>query len=184
MIALKYATTYPQHVSRMVLMNMGVPTHEEWPVSLDRIQERLPSPWKEAYKDLRENEHRYTPTAYSSLRQDIGSAVFLHETRQVTILRDRWTTGGEAEGVIYKAWGPFDFTQELQAVSMPTLVLASDGDVFPSSSIPRVKKLVAGSKRIQFHVMTGAGHFVFIENRKGTLGRIMRFLGISGEVRP
>ena len=87
-------------------MNMGLPTHEEWPVSLDRIQDRLPSPWREAFQELRESEHLYTPTAYAALRQDIGSPVFLQATRQVPVLRDRWTTGGDAGETIYKAWGP------------------------------------------------------------------------------
>ena len=66
--------------------------------------------------------------------------------------------------------GPFDYTEELKSLPMPTLVLASDGDVFPPT-IPRVKKMVAGNKRIRFHVTQGPSLRLF-ENRKGTLSRI------------
>jgi proline iminopeptidase len=175
-VALKYASVYPQHVSNLVLLNMGVPNHEEWPVARNHIESRLPSPWKEAYAELRAAQHVYTPTAFQQYVRDIGSAASVQNLGNLPVLRERWTTEGDSERAIYRAWGEFDLTSELKKLPMRTLVVASDGDVFPESSVPMVKKLVAGNKRVRFHVLTGASHFPFLERRKSTMGFLEDFL--------
>lgn len=176
LIALRYAQTYPQHVGRMVLLNVGVPSSEEWPIPMDRFEERLPSPWKEAYARIREEAHLYTPTAYRQLINDMEGAASLKNLGNLPVLRSRERTGGDAHEAIYAAWGAFDLSDILRELSMKSLVLATDGDVFSQESIPRIKKLLARNKRVRFHVLTGASHFPFLEKRSSTMEFIADFL--------
>ena len=158
MIALAYTKKYPSHVRKLVMMNSGVPYWKSWPTNWD-VRDRLPEPWRSDMAYLAENAHLYPPRTVQRFMSDIALPGMVRDRKLLPILRDLITIEGDAAPFIFKAWGQYDLRGFLAEVGMPTLLVATEGDIFAESHIKDLRAIAKKNPRLRVKVIRGATHF-------------------------
>jgi len=176
LIALAYAKTYPSHVRKLVMMNSGVPYWKSWPAWWD-VRDRLPEPWRSDMVFLAENAHLYPPRTVQRFMMDIALPGMVRDRKLLPILRNLIAIEGDASPFIFKAWGQYDLRGFLAEVGMPTLLVATEGDIFAENHIQELRAIADKNPRLRVKVIRGATHFPFIEKRGATMGTLRGFFG-------
>jgi pimeloyl-ACP methyl ester carboxylesterase len=183
MVAMAYAATHPDRVSRLLLVATLAHRDEEIEAEMERgLAEREAEPWY--------------PDARAALDEE-EAADFADDEELARNLARQWPLYfgryGEREeafvqtlaGLVPNAdalrrfnsavWPSFDLRPALERIDAPTLVVAGDRDfVAPPLAAQAIADGIAGAELV---VLPGAGHFVFVEAPDAFREAVLSFLG-------
>ncbi|WP_213285279.1 alpha/beta fold hydrolase [Bradyrhizobium sp. sGM-13] len=177
MVALAYAGTYPEKVSRLVVLDgaflsdsQPAPIAEQmsrWIDQLDRISEHQESTFRtieEAAKRLSTRNKRLTPALAQHLAR--------HGVRQGSDGLYRWKFDHyQRARAPYRLW-PEDYIALWSRITCPTLLMWGD-----ESFLPDPAGLLAHFKSAELQKIAGAGHWLHHDRLDVVLASLRRFLG-------
>jgi pimeloyl-ACP methyl ester carboxylesterase len=174
LVAMSYASVYPQQVRSIVLVNGGAPAWKDVAPSYLRFEERVRSLQargiisqdltpKEGQDDPRLRAYFSDPNFYFSPDDKGGPPEFSQVVNQLT-----WTA---VQG--------YDLTNEIAKLHHPILVLCGKDDPF---GVPLSEAIVAAltSAKAEYVVLDKCGHF-WHECPDTFFSRVRTFLGLPGE---
>jgi len=171
-LALEYALQYPERVSRLILMNPGPASREDY------VQ--LRNEWLETRADLSAQKKAIAETrAYQQGEPAAVTAYYrIHFKQALARQQDyekliaRMSASFHKEGVLKaravesrlmtETWASpdFDLRPKIASVKVPTLVISGDHEFIPASSAEHIAQAIPGSRLV---VLKGCGHFTFME---------------------
>ena len=180
MVALAYAGTYPEQVSRLVVLDGAflsgsrpAPIHEQmsrWIDQLDRIGEREPSAFRtieEAAQRLSARNKRLTPALALHLAR--------HGARQHADGFYRWKFDHHQRARAPYRLAPADYIGLWSRITCPTLLMWGDESFLPD---PEAAGLLAHFKQAELQKIAGAGHWLHHDRLDEILASLRRFLGV------
>jgi pimeloyl-ACP methyl ester carboxylesterase len=180
MVALAYAGTYPDRVSRLVVLDgaflsgsQRAPIHEQvsrWIDQLDRIAEYKPSAFRtveEAAQRLSMRNQRLTPALALHLAR--------HGVRQGADGRYRWKFDHYQRARAPYRLSPDDYIGLWSRITCPTLLMWGDESFL---SDPEAAGLLAHFKRAELVKLSGAGHWLHHDRLDEVLASLQQFLGM------
>jgi pimeloyl-ACP methyl ester carboxylesterase len=180
MVALAYAGTYPDRVSRLVVLDgaflsgsQRAPIHEQvsrWIDQLDRIAEYKPSAFRtveEAAQRLSMRNQRLTPALALHLAR--------HGVRQGADGRYRWKFDHYQRARAPYRLSPDDYIGLWSRITCPTLLMWGDESFL---SDPEAAGLLAHFKHADLVKLSGAGHWLHHDRLDEVLASLQQFLGM------
>ncbi|KRR16954.1 alpha/beta fold hydrolase [Bradyrhizobium retamae] len=178
MVALAYAGTYPEKVSRLVVLDgaflsdsQPAPIAEQmsrWIDQLDRISEHQESTFRtieEAAKRLSTRNKRLTPALAQHLAR--------HGVRQGSDGLYRWKFDHyQRARAPYRLW-PEDYIALWSRITCPTLLMWGD-----ESFLPDPADLLAHFKSAELQKIAGAGHWLHHDRLDVVLASLRRLLDV------
>ena len=160
LLAMLYATRYPDRVEKLALVS-SAPT---WRTARDeferRFQARTMSPELQAARQaLRESGLRERhPAAHAARIFELAVAGYFHDpARAVQLTPFRVTERTRAE--VWESLGDFDLRPELRRLELPALVLHGDDDPIPWAAARETAECLHGA----FHLVKDCGHVPYVE---------------------
>jgi pimeloyl-ACP methyl ester carboxylesterase len=180
MVALAYTGTYPDQVSRLVVLDgaflsgsQPAPIHEQmsrWIDQLDRIAEYEPS----AFRTVEEAAQRL-----SARNKRLTSAQALHLARHgIRQNADglyRWKFDHYQRARAPYRLSPADYIGLWSRITCPTLLMWGDESFLPD---PEVAGLLAHFKQAELVKLSGAGHWLHHDRLDEVLALLQQFLGM------
>src|SRR6266481_371659 len=171
-LALEYALRYPQQVSRLILMNPG-------PASIDDYKE-LRKDWLEKRADDMERRKAIAATAaYKEGSPDAVTAYYrIHfkpafaQPENYEKFMARLTSSFTKEGVLKAravesrlmadTWSnpEYDLLPKLKSLRIPTLVISGDHEFIPASTAEHIAQAIPNARMV---TLKGCGHFSYLE---------------------
>jgi proline iminopeptidase len=178
LIAMKYATTYPDHLSKLILSNSIPANHEEWQDEQAFMEEQVTDD---------QNERQSNILSSGELQKDPASAVkklmllsfenqFFNKTKmeelQLNIPIDYM-----ARSAKFQALAPdlvsYDLYSPMTYLEVPTLIIYGDKEPAATLSAPHLMSHLADGK---MEIIRECGHFPFIEQPDIFFNAIKEFL--------
>ena len=179
MVAMAYAGTYPDRVSRLVVLDgaflsgsRATPIGEQmsrWIDQLDRIAEIEPSAFRsieEAAQRLSGRNNRLTPAQALQLAR--------HGVRMAADGRYRWKFDHYQRARAPYRLSSDDYTRLWSQIACPTLLMWGD-----ESFLPDPQGLLAHFKCAELVKIAGAGHWLHHDRLDEILALVQRFLGVT-----
>ena len=182
MVAQAYAGTYPERVSRLVVLDgtfvsttPPAPIADQmsrWITQLERIAETEPSAFEtidEAAQRLSGRNKRLTPEQALHLAR--------HGVRQRADGLYRWKFDHYQRARAPYRLSPDDYIGLWSRVACPTLLMWGSESFLAD---PEAAGLLAHFKQAEMHKIAGAGHWLHHDRLDEVLAVLRRFLGVSG----
>jgi pimeloyl-ACP methyl ester carboxylesterase len=179
MVALAYAGTYPEKVSRLGVLDgaflsgaQPAPMHEQmsrWIEQLDRISEYEPSAFltiEQAAQRLSARNRRLTP--------ELALHLARHGVRQGADGRYRWKFDHYQRARAPYRLSPDDYTALWSRIACPTLLMWGDESFLPD---PEAAGLLAHFQHAELVKVAGAGHWLHHDRLDEVLASLHRLLG-------
>jgi len=146
-VALRYATIYPQHVRAIILMGSGAPS----------MQAALAAQQPKLQRIARLQEKGIIPKQISGV-QDILPVYFSDSHFKMPSEMNPLFYNGAVEQLTWQALGDFDFTVETKKLALPVLVLYGTDDPF---GMPMVDTVVSSlsSADVKLVLLEKCGHY-------------------------
>jgi proline iminopeptidase len=192
LLALEYATRFPEHVSHLILMNTAPVSYQDWIVFDEELENRRESGEHEKMQalassanfeagdpDTRADYYRihFRPAfARSDLLERLVArlgASFTGVTR-TDILRVRHIAERLFDETAESS--EYDLLPRLTRLSIPTLVIHGDHDFIPLECAAHIAEVIADARLV---VLDDCGHFPYIEAPEAVRDAISAFLGAS-----
>ncbi len=173
LLALLYATEYPQRVGRLALVSPA-PSHAAARREFQhRLSERMETPEiVRAREELRQSGLRESdPDVYRKRAFELSVAgYFVHPERARELTPFRVT--GRTQEAVWKSVGDYDLRDKLPALAVPALVLHGRHDAVPMSS-PEETASLLGAELVVFE---HSGHVPYVEEPHKFVGALDAFL--------
>ena len=184
MVSLVYSGTFPEQVSRLVVLD-GVtvdpdavrpPAHERirrWMGELDRLQDRIPRHYRtieEAAAQMRAHNKR--------LSGDLALALATHGVRQNEDGTFSWKFDPYVQAASPQRLSGQDHVALWGRIVCPTLLLHADESFLKA---PGKAGLVDYFQRARSEAITGAGHWLQHDRPNEVLSSVWNFLGLGSE---
>ncbi len=179
LLAMKYAITYPQQMTSLILAN-SIGVNAEW--LLPYIQTRTARTTHEdslaiaritASKEFARKE----PKAVEEFARTLFRTYFYHRSSadSLSLSFSQQTAANLLDifGIFLKQFQQYDIRTPLSALTCPTLVIHGDYDVVLPHYAEEIHKSIKGS---EFVVLKNCGHFPFIEAPVQFFEECKRFL--------
>jgi proline iminopeptidase len=171
-LALEYALRYPERVSRLILMNPG-------PASTDDYKQ-LRKEWLEKRADDMERRKAISETAaYKEGDPDAVTAYYrihfkaaLARPEDYETIIARFKSSFTKEGILKARaiearlmndpWSSpeFDLLPKLKSLRIPTLVISGDHDFIPAATAEHITQAIPNAHMV---TLKGCGHFSYLE---------------------
>ena len=179
-IAMQYAIAHPEAVEKLILSNS------------------IPATSKETLLFAQEARRRFTPFAEEMSRVENSPAflqgdpqarekqlrllfsVFVHATRDVELLSLRMTPTASqnyskinpifTKGTLLQ---PYDLTEKLKELKIPTLIIHGEADPIPLSSAEQIHQAIPNSQLV---LIKACGHFPYVEQPQSFFNTLNEFL--------
>jgi proline iminopeptidase len=171
-IALEYALKYPERVSRLILMNPGPASRNDYMELRKDWLEKRPEAMAQrkaiaetaAYKE----GDPEAVTAYYRIHFKPAFARMENYEKLIARMHADFTKEGVLKAravedrLMQDTWAKpdFDLLPQLKTVKIPTLVLSGDHEFIPASSAKHIAQAIPTA---QLTVLKDCGHFTFIE---------------------
>lgn len=184
LLAMEYATRYPQRVSHLVLLNPAPASHADYcyfqierqRTDSDDLQKMTALENTQSYQagDLR--------TEYEYYRLDFGST--LREPEHLEKLLKNLRVNLTPEGILKaraieqrlyaETWDQIDYTllPRLNNLVIPTLLIHGDYDFVPVKCARNIASSISGARLV---VLKDCGHFAFLECPDEVLQEVSKF---------
>ncbi len=186
MVALAYAGTYPEKVSRLGVLDgaflsgaQPLPIHQQmsrWIDQLDGISEREPSAFRtieEAAQRLSARNRRLTP--------ELALHLARHGVRQDADGLHRWKFDHHQRARAPYRLLPEDYAALWSRITCPTLLMWGDESFLPD---PEAAGLLAHFKDAELVKIAGAGHWLHHERPDEVLDSLRRLLETAHPSKP
>jgi proline iminopeptidase len=160
LLALLYATEYPNRVSRIALISPAPAWREARQEFEQRFSERNLSPeLQRQRKDLRESGLRERdPAGYNQQMFELSVAGYFHDPSRARDLTPFRVTG-RTQQEVWSSLGDYDLRPALAGLSIPAIVLHGESDPIPIASARKLADLLGA----EFHALPGSGHVPYVE---------------------
>ena len=184
MIALAYAGTVPDKVSKLVVLDGVVvapsapkaPTHQrmaKWISQLDALDAREPRSYRtitDAAAQMSAHNKRLTP--------DLALHLATHGVRPNPDGTFRWKFDPYQRAMAPHRLWPDDYVALWSRITCPTLLLGADESFLGD---PKANGAVTHFQQARTETVTGAGHWLHHDKPDEVLGLIRSFLGLPDE---
>jgi proline iminopeptidase len=184
-LAMEYAMRYPERVSRLILMNSGPVSQEDY-LLLREDRQKKAAEDLEMLKVLKgtpgyEQGDLVTDAAYYRIHFRETVRRLEHLDRVIRSLRVDFTEEGILKAraiekrLIEETWlaEGYDLLPELKQVNIPTLVMHGEHDLVPVLCAAHIALAIPGARLV---LMRDAGHFAFIEKPEAVQKEIRNFI--------
>ena len=160
LLALLYATEYPDRVERLALVSPAPAWRSARAEFERRFAERTMAPaLQEARGALRASGLRERdPAAFQRRTFELSVAGYFHDPAKVSGLTPFRVTG-RTQQEVWDSLGDYDLRPTLARVRAPAVVLHGDDDPIPVASAESLARSLAAP----FHLLTGCGHVPYVE---------------------
>jgi len=192
MVAARYATHYPSHLSRLVLCNT-FHSAGGWQNNIDNcnrhIQESFPEAWKQLMSMRRSQKSStsewrrvYDPCIetlywYSVAKMKKHQKHYEEIRTEYDAFADTVyyaIIGNDPDFEVSGAMKELDLRDDLKKINTPTLVLGGRGDkIATAKQAAEIQELIPNSK---LHIFEESGHLPFIEENKAFVRLVSKFL--------
>jgi len=165
LLAMRYASRYPEHVRSLMLVCSTAARSGYADEVNRRMLERLTPERREQRAKLLESGALESgdPSAMNTFMHLTLSSLF-HDPDRVGDLHlrigDDADERGAALGPIFAYLSDFDATDALPTIVAPTLIVRGESDVLPMEATARIQAGIEGSVRV---VLPSCGHFPWVE---------------------
>ncbi len=179
-LAMQYAIAHPEAVDKLILLNTMSPSSEEFTLFVKEWTQRM-APYLETLNAIKESKefamgdpksceryyqiifrrYCYNPDKADLLNLSLSPKAAIDGSKIYALFRENLFTK------------PFDFHDQLQALSMPTLIIHGDCDPIPASTAQRLHESIPGSK---FILLPSCGHFPYVESPEELFHELRGFL--------
>jgi proline iminopeptidase len=185
-LAMRYATLYPEHVSDLILISSGPATSDGFKAFIAEYNQRL-MPIGSKVKQIENSAkfRQYDPNTVADYYRLLFS-IYFYKPEQVAQLSLQFTPQsaqsgikvGEIMGQSYLA--NYDLRADLQQLKMPVLVVHGKNDLIPIAYAQEIAAAIPNSKLI---AIQECDHFPYIEQPMELFGSIRKFLGQTAQPR-
>jgi proline iminopeptidase len=160
LLALLYAVTFPQHVSRLALVAPAPAWREARQEFERRFQERNLAPALQAARarlrqsGLRERD----PVQYAQRQFELSVAPYFFDPANAAQLTPFRVTG-RTQQEVWSSLDDYDLRPRLGSIDLPVLVLQGEDDVIPIDATRTVARLTGA----ELHLLPRCGHVPYIE---------------------
>ena len=160
LLALLYATEYPDRVSRLALVSPAPAWREARQEFERRFSERNLAPGLQRQRiDLRASGLRETePATYAQRMFELSVAAYFHDPGRVRELTPFRVTG-RTQQEVWSSLADYDLRPALAGLSLPSIVLHGESDPIPIESAGEVADLLGAD----FHRLPECGHVPYVE---------------------
>lgn len=169
LLALLYATEYPDRVERLALVSPAPAWRAARAEFEARLAARTMAPaLQEARAALRASGLRERdPEAYQRRTFELSVAGYFHDPAKVAGLTAFRVTG-RTQQEVWGSLGDYDLRPALAALRVPAIVLHGDDDPIPADSA----RAIATALGAPFHLLPACGHVPYVE----AVGEFLRLL--------
>jgi proline iminopeptidase len=166
-LAMRYAITYPQHLTQLILMNTSPATKGDFDAFV-QYRRSLTAPVAAELAALRRTpEYLAVDPAAVARAARLSFSVGIAHAEDVARLELRLTTENVVRGrVVSERFNevvfarPYDLTEQLARLRVPTLVLHGDHDFIPVEAAERIATTIPAARLV---VVPECGHFAYLE---------------------
>jgi len=171
-LALEYALKYPEHVSRLILMNPAPASRDDYALlraewlekRADSVAQKKAIAETSAYKE----GDPEAVTAYYRIHFEPAFAQMEYYEKLIARMHANFTKEGVLKAravedrLMQDTWVKSDFNllPQLKAVKIPTLVLSGNHEFIPASSAEHIAQAIPNARLV---VLKGCGHFTYME---------------------
>jgi proline iminopeptidase len=185
-LAMEYAVRHPDRVSRLILLDAGPASADDWRSFREALARRRPA-------DVDAMRAIASTDAYARGDLDAEAAYYRihfritlqrpdHLEMLVARLRSNFTEQGVvlARAIEHRLYeetsesADWDLYPALRGLEIPTLVLHGEHDFVPVEFAARIAETVPGAR---LSVLPGCGHFTYLEAPERVFEEISRFCG-------
>lgn len=180
MLAMSYAIAHPTSVDKLILMNAGGASSEDFSLFIKEIMKRM-EPYQAELKSIQESKSfaQGDPETVASYYRTLYSRYF-YDPQKVNLLNLCMSPkaglnsvkvfGTFRENVFMK---PFNLHPGLRTLHIPALIIHGDSDPIPTIVAQNIHKSIADSK---FILIKNCGHFPYIEQPAVLFKSVQEFL--------
>jgi proline iminopeptidase len=160
LLALLYAVTFPENVSRLALVAPAPAWRQARQEFERRFQERnLAPPLQEARAALRQSGLRERdPAQYAQRQFELSVAPYFFDPANAARLTPFRVTG-RTQHEVWTSLESYDLRSQLEHLNLPALVLQGQNDVIPIEATRTVARLTGA----ELHLLPRCGHVPYIE---------------------
>jgi proline iminopeptidase len=173
LLALLYATEYPNQVRRLALISPA----PAWRAARDEFEQRfnarnLASELQRQRAALRESGLRDTnPDAYAQRLFELSVAPYFHDPQRARDLTPFRVTG-RTQQEVWASLGDYDLRPAIARLGIPALVLHGESDPIPVEA----SRELAEHLKAEFHPLPHCGHVPYVEAFSDFVTRVDGFL--------
>jgi proline iminopeptidase len=173
LLALLYATEFPDRVGRIALISPA----PAWRAARDeferRFSERNLAPEIQRRRSaLRESGLRETdPESYAQRLFELSVAPYFHDPERARDLTPFRVTG-RTQQEVWASLGDYDLRPSIARLQIPTVVLHGESDPIPIEA----SRELAGHLKAEFHPLARCGHVPYVEAFEDFVTRVDGFL--------
>jgi proline iminopeptidase len=174
LLALLYAVTFPQNVSRLALIAPAPAWREARQEFERRFQERNLAPaLQEARAALRQSGLRERdPAQYAQRQFELSVAPYFFDPANAAKLTPFRVTG-RTQQEVWASLEDYDLRPQLERLNLPVLVLQGENDVIPLEATRTVAQLTGA----ELHLLPRCGHVPYVEAFDEFVRLVDGFLG-------
>jgi len=172
-VALRYATVYPERVRSLILMGSGPPRFVDVRVAQEHLGQRI--------RELQENGiiPKELPLTSKEVLQAILPAYFSDARFEMPEELKGMSFNQAASDGTYAGIGEWDFASEVSQLSLPVLMLWGEADPF-GMELAEATKTALSSSDVKFVLLKDCGHY-WHECPQDFLMNLREFLGVSSK---
>ncbi len=173
LLALLYATEYPERVGRLALISPAPAWRTAREEFERRFSERNLAPELQRQRaalresDLRERD----PEAYAQRLFELSVAPYFHNPERARDLTPFRVTG-RTQQEVWASLGDYDLRRSLVHLQVPAFVLHGESDPIPIEA----SRELAEHLNAEFHPLPGCGHVPYVEAFEDFVARVNGFL--------
>ena len=173
LLALLYATEYPERVGRLALISPAPAWRAAREEFERRFSERNLAPELQRQRAaLRDSGLRETaPKAYAQRLFELSVAPYFHDPERARDLTPFRVTG-RTQQEVWASLGDYDLRQTIAHLRIPALVLHGESDPIPIEATRELARHLKG----EFHALPRCGHVPYVEAFQDFVARVDGFL--------
>lgn len=165
LLALYYATRYPEHVAGMILLDPDPASRALWAQHEARVDARTSDEARSVMESVSSQENwQVSPRALEIYHSARFESYFADpQVAQGLVLGLELNVFGNFPGTaeaMRQSLGDWDIFDDLGVVDAPTLILTGDASIFPPEAHERLRDALPGARLV---VLPGVGHFPQME---------------------
>jgi proline iminopeptidase len=172
LLAMEYATRHPDRVSRMILLNTGPASNADlarfqelrWATEAEALATTRAVAGRREYAtgDIATEAEYYRAHFSGTLRRPEHIEAIVHRLRLDFTPADILKARAFEQRLYAQTWlSPgYDLLPRLRRLSMPTLVICGEHDLFPLDGIRKIAEAIPGAHLV---VLEECGHFAYLE---------------------
>lgn len=180
-LGMEYASKYPEHVSKLILMSTAPANHQGMMLFMKEYEKRT-----ERIKD--EIQPLFDPQEFMKLdASDINYlfkrmfSVYFYQPVTVEMMNINFTLESARGGEIVRQLvrektlldPNFDLFPQLKELKIPTLVITGKEDIIPVSISEEIKNAIPGAQLV---ILGHSAHFPYIEEPDAFFGDVNKFM--------